>query len=151
MKSCPSNRSKTRIKARLLSHTTEQSQLCGRVCDPGMAVLLTQICMSRFRTRSRGKDTNAQPIHSRGNHFHSHYWPNGTAVWRCAVPTRPLIAMNKVLRPLRRAAVYGSFSYLGLVVINNSGLDLPSLWIAYLPMFVGVYDLTICIDQKFSS
>ena len=45
--------------------------------------------------------------------------------------------MNKVLRPLRRAAVYGSFSYLGLVVINNSGLDLPSLWIAYLPMFVG--------------
>ena len=59
--------------------------------------------------------------------------------------------MNKVLRPLRRAAVYGSFSYLGLVVINNSGLDLPSLWIAYLPMFVGVYALTIWIDQEFSS
>ena len=59
--------------------------------------------------------------------------------------------MKKVLRPLRRAAVYGSFSYLGLVVINNSGLDLPSLWIAYLPMFVGVYALTIWIDQKFSS
>ena len=45
--------------------------------------------------------------------------------------------MNKVLRPLRRAAVYGAFSYLGLVVINNSGLDLPSLWIAYLPMSRG--------------
>ena len=59
--------------------------------------------------------------------------------------------MNNVLRPLRRAAVYGSFSYLGLVVINNSGLDLPSLWIAYLPMFVGVYALTIWIDQRFSA
>ena len=63
------------------------------------------------------------------------------------VSARPLITMNKVLRPLRRAAVYGSFSYLGLVVINNSGLDLPSLWIAHLPMFVGVYALTIWIDQ----
>ena len=150
-RSCPSNRSKTHIKAGLLSHTTEQSQLCGRVCDPGMAVLLTQICMSRFRTRSRVKGTNAQPIQSHGNHFHSHYWRNGTAVWRCAVPARPLITMNKFLRPLRRASVYGSFSYLGLVVINNSGLDLPSLWIAYLPMFIGVYALTIWIDQKFSS
>ena len=151
MRSCQKNRLKTRIKAGSLTRTTEQSQLCGRVCDPGMAVLLTQICISRFRTRSSGKGTNARPIHSHGNHLHSHYWPNGTAVWRCAVPTSPLITMNKVLRPLRRAAVYGSFSYLGLVVINNSGLDLPSLWIAYLPMFVGVYVLTIWIDQKFSS
>ncbi len=82
---------------------------------------------------------------------HGHYWPNGTVVWRCAVPTSPLITMNKALRPLRRAAVYGAFSYLGLVVINNSSLDLPSLWIVYLPMFVGVYALTIWIDQKFSS
>ena len=142
---------KTLIKAGLLTNTTEYSQLCGRVCDPGMAVLLTQICMSRFRTRSRNKGTNGHPIHSYDNHFHSHYWPNGTAVWRCAVPTRPLITMNKVLRPLRRAAIYGSYSYLGLVVINNSGLNLPSLWIAYLPMFVGVYALTIWIDQRFSS
>ena len=150
-RSCQKSRSKTRIKAGLLTHTTEQSKLCGWVCDPEMAVLLTQICMSRFRTRSRVKGANAQPIHSYGNLFHSHYWPYGTALWRCAIPTRPLITMNKVLRPLRRAAVYGSFSYLGLVVINNSGLDLPSLWIAYLPMFVGVYALTIWIDQKFSS
>ena len=58
--------------------------------------------------------------------------------------------MNKALRPHRRADVTGSFSYLGLVVMNNSGLDLASLWIAYLPMFVGVYALTIWIDQKFS-
>ena len=146
-----SNRSKTHIKAGLLTFTTEQSQLCGRFCDPGMAVLLTQICTSRFRTRSRGKGTNAQPIQSHSNHFHGHNWRNGTAVWRCAVPTSPLITMNKVSRPLRRAAVYGSFSYLGLVMINNSGLDLPNLWMAYLPMFVGVYALTIWIDQQFSS
>ena len=116
-----------------------------------MAALLTQICMSRFITRLQGKDKNAQPTHSHGNYFRCHYLPNGTAVWQCAIPAITLITMNKVLRPLRRAAVYGSFSYLGLVVINNSGLDLPSLWIAYLPMFVGVYALTIWIDQKISS
>lgn len=62
-----------------------------------------------------------------------------------------MIAMKKLMRPLRRAAVYGSLSYLGLVLINNSGFDLPSLWIAYLPMFVGVYSLSIWIDNIFSS
>ena len=58
--------------------------------------------------------------------------------------------MNKVIRPLRRAAVYGSISYLGLIIINNSGLDLPSLWLAYLPMFLGVYALSIWIDRRLS-
>ena len=58
--------------------------------------------------------------------------------------------MNKVIRPLRRAAVYGSISYLGLILINNSGLDLPSLWLAYLPMFFGVYALSIWIDRRLS-
>ena len=58
--------------------------------------------------------------------------------------------MNKMMRPLRRAAVYGLFSYGGLLVINNSNLDLPTLWIAYLPMFVAVYFLSIWIDRRLS-
>jgi hypothetical protein len=58
--------------------------------------------------------------------------------------------VKKVISPLRRAAVYGSISYLGLILINNSGLNLPSMWIAYLPMFVAVYAFTLWIDQRLS-
>ncbi len=57
--------------------------------------------------------------------------------------------MNKALRPIRRASIYGSVSYLGLVLINNSNLELPSMWIAYLPMFLAVYALTQWIDRRF--
>ncbi|MEA5473819.1 hypothetical protein VB716_06245 [Synechococcus sp. CCY9201] len=57
--------------------------------------------------------------------------------------------MNKIVGPLRRASIYGLVSYAGLVLINNSELDLPNMWIAYLPMFIGVYVLTQWLDRKF--
>jgi hypothetical protein len=57
--------------------------------------------------------------------------------------------MNKAIGPIRRASIYGLVSYLGLVLINNSNLELPSMWIAYLPMFIGVYALTQWIDRRF--
>ena len=57
--------------------------------------------------------------------------------------------LNKITGPLRRALIYGAVSYGGLVLINNSDLDLPNMWIAYLPMFVGVYVLTQWLDRKF--
>ncbi len=57
--------------------------------------------------------------------------------------------LNKITGPLRRALIYGAVSYGGLVLINNSDLDLPNMWIAYLPMFVGVYVLTQWVDRKF--
>ncbi len=57
--------------------------------------------------------------------------------------------MNKAIGPIRRASIYGSVSYLGLVLINNSNLELPSMWIAYLPMFLTVYALTQWIDRRF--
>lgn len=44
--------------------------------------------------------------------------------------------------------IYGLISYAGLVVINNSELNLPNMWIAYLPMFVGVYVVTQWLDKK---
>ena len=53
--------------------------------------------------------------------------------------------------PLRRALIYGAVSYGGLVLINNSELDLPNMWIVYLPMFIGVYVLTQWLDRKFGS
>ena len=56
--------------------------------------------------------------------------------------------MNKITGPLRRALIYGTVSYGGLVLINNSEFDLPNMWIAYLPMFVGVYVLSLWLDRK---
>ncbi|MGB7563574.1 MAG: hypothetical protein WBM08_02365 [Prochlorococcaceae cyanobacterium] len=57
--------------------------------------------------------------------------------------------MKKLAGPLRRALIYGLISYGGLVLINNSDLDLPNMWIAYLPMFIGVYVATQWLDRKF--
>ena len=57
--------------------------------------------------------------------------------------------MKQIVGPLRRASIYAVISYLGLVLINNSELNLPNLWIAYLPMFIGVYVATQWLDKKF--
>ncbi|PZV04121.1 MAG: hypothetical protein DCF23_07325 [Cyanobium sp.] len=57
--------------------------------------------------------------------------------------------MAKLVGPLWRALIYGLISYSGLALINNSELDLPNIWIAYLPMFIGVYVVTQWLDKKF--
>ncbi|AFY27389.1 hypothetical protein [Cyanobium gracile] len=57
--------------------------------------------------------------------------------------------MKQIVGPLRRASIYGVISYLGLVLINNSELNLANMWIAYLPMFIGVYVVTQWLDKKF--
>ncbi|QNI69385.1 hypothetical protein [Cyanobium sp. NS01] len=57
--------------------------------------------------------------------------------------------MKQLSGPLRRALIYGLVSYSGLVLINNSELNLPNMWVAYLPMFIGVYVLTLWLDRKF--
>jgi hypothetical protein len=56
--------------------------------------------------------------------------------------------LQKLVGPLRRASIYGLISYGGLVLINNSELALPNMWIAYLPMFIGVYVVTQWLDKK---
>jgi hypothetical protein len=55
--------------------------------------------------------------------------------------------MKGKLAIVRRVSIYSVFSYLGLVLINNSEINLPSIWIAYLPMFIGVYLLTQLIEK----
>ncbi len=55
--------------------------------------------------------------------------------------------MKENLEIVRRVAIYSVFSYLGLVLINNSEINLPNMWVAYLPMFIGVYLLTQSIDK----
>lgn len=57
--------------------------------------------------------------------------------------------MKKLAGPLRRALIYGLISYTGLTLINNSELNLPNMWVAYLPMFIGVYVLTLWLDRRF--
>jgi hypothetical protein len=55
--------------------------------------------------------------------------------------------MKDNLAIVRRIAIYSVFSYLGLILINNSEINLPNMWVAYLPMFIGVYLLTLLIDK----
>ena len=57
--------------------------------------------------------------------------------------------MKNLSGPLRRALIYGLVSYSGLVLLNNSELNLPNMWVVYLPMFIGVYVLTLWLDRKF--
>lgn len=57
--------------------------------------------------------------------------------------------MKQIVGPLRRAFIYGLISYAGLILINNSELDLPNMWIAYLQMFIGVYVVTQWLDKQF--
>ena len=55
---------------------------------------------------------------------------------------------SKAIGALRRGGIYGLLSYSGLVLINNSGLELPNMWVAYLPMFIAVYVLTQWADRR---
>lgn len=55
--------------------------------------------------------------------------------------------MKNNLTIVRRIAIYSALSYLGLILINNSEINLPNMWVAYLPMFIGVYLLTQLIDK----
>jgi len=55
--------------------------------------------------------------------------------------------MKENLEIVRRVAIYSVLSYLGLVLINNSEINLPNMWVAYLPMFIGVYLLTQLIEK----
>jgi hypothetical protein len=75
---------------------------------------------------------------------HSNRPPGGDSL--CKFPFKP--RMKKITAPLRRAFIYGFVSYGCLVLINNSELNLPNMWVAYLPMFVGVYVLTQWLDRK---
>ena len=63
-----------------------------------------------------------------------------------------LRAMNpKQVGALRRAGIYFVIGYGGLVLINNSGLELDNMWIAYLPMFIAVYFFSRWADAKIAS
>ena len=63
-----------------------------------------------------------------------------------------LISMNpKQVGALRRAGIYFVVGYGGLVLVNNSGLELDNMWVAYLPMFIAVYFFSRWADAKIAS
>ena len=49
---------------------------------------------------------------------------------------------------IRRVSIYMVLSYLGLVLVNNSGFQLENMWVVYAPMFIGVYVFSRWIDSK---
>jgi len=42
-------------------------------------------------------------------------------------------------------------SYAALVVVNNTGYELPNMWVIYAPMFVGVYIFSRWLDAKLAA
>ena len=57
----------------------------------------------------------------------------------------------KQVGALRRAVIYFLVGYGGLVVINNSGLAADRMWLAYLPLFVGVYFFARWADVRIAA
>ena len=57
----------------------------------------------------------------------------------------------KQVGALRRAGIYFLVGYGGLVVINNSGLAPERMWLAYTPLFVGVYFFARWADAKIAA
>ena len=49
---------------------------------------------------------------------------------------------------IRRVSIYIVLSYLGLVLVNNSGYQWENMWVVYAPMFIGVYVFSRGIDSK---
>ena len=57
----------------------------------------------------------------------------------------------KQVGALRRAVIYFLVGYGGLVIINNSGLADDRIWLAYLPLFVGVYFFARWADARIAA
>ena len=49
---------------------------------------------------------------------------------------------------VRGVSIYMAPSYLGLVLVNNSGYQLENMWVIYAPMFISVYLFSRWIDSK---
>ena len=59
--------------------------------------------------------------------------------------------MFNKLPALRRVGLYVIFSYLALVLVNNSGLSFDNMWVIYTPMFIGIYVFSRWLDSRLGS
>ena len=51
---------------------------------------------------------------------------------------------------LRRVSIYMVLSYVALTLVNNSALDLDSMWVVPLPTFITVYVCSRWLDSRFN-
>lgn len=58
---------------------------------------------------------------------------------------------SKQVGALRRAAIYFVVGYGGLAVVNNVGIAPERMWMAYLPLFVGVYFFARWADARLAA
>ena len=57
----------------------------------------------------------------------------------------------KQVGALRRAVIYSLVGYGGLTVINNTRLAPERMWLAYTPLFVGVYFFARWADARIAA
>jgi hypothetical protein len=57
----------------------------------------------------------------------------------------------KQVGAFRRAGIYFVVGYAGLAVINNSDIAPNNMWVAYLPLFIGVYFFARWADAKIAA
>ena len=57
----------------------------------------------------------------------------------------------KQVGALRRAAIYFVVGYGGLAVVNNAGIAPERMWMAYLPLFKGVYFFARWADARLAA
>lgn len=57
----------------------------------------------------------------------------------------------KQVGALRRAAIYFVVGYGGLAVVNNVGIAPERMWMAYLPLFIGVYFFARWADARLAA
>ena len=57
----------------------------------------------------------------------------------------------KQIGAIRRAVIYFVVGYGGLAVINNADIAPDRMWMAYLPLFVGVYFFARWADARFAT
>ena len=56
--------------------------------------------------------------------------------------------MFKKFPALRRVSIYVVLSYMALVLVNNSSIELENMWIVSLPMFISIYLISRWIDGR---
>jgi len=57
----------------------------------------------------------------------------------------------KQVGAIRRAVIYFVVGYGGLAVINNAGIAPERMWMAYLPLFIGVYFFARWADARLAA
>lgn len=56
--------------------------------------------------------------------------------------------MFKKFPALRRVSIYVVLSYVALILVNNSSIELENMWVVYLPMFISIYLISRWIDSR---